>query len=94
MAGDNEFDRNQLRRASELEIDGGGDVVRFSAPEDIILKKMEYFRIGESEKHVRDIRGILKAQGDRVDRGYIRQWAGRMALTEIWEAIEARLAAG
>ena len=30
-----------------------------AAPVDIIIAKLRYFRAGESEKHLRDIRGIL-----------------------------------
>lgn len=93
VANNDEFDQNRLRRATAVTREGGTYPVRVAAPEDVILKKMEYFRLGQSEKHVRDICGILKGQGDRIDRQYIREWAGRMGLTEIWEAIEARLLA-
>ena len=63
----------------------------FASAEDVILKKMEYYREGESDKHLRDITGILKISGDAVDRDYISQWAKRLGLTEIWEAILKRL---
>jgi hypothetical protein len=63
----------------------------FAAPEDVIIKKMEYYREGGSDKHLRDITGILKISGDTVDRDYISQWAKRLGLTEIWEAILKRL---
>jgi len=63
----------------------------FSAPEDVIIKKMEYYKEGGSEKHLRDIAGILKISGQMVDREYIVGWAGHLGLTEIWDAIERRL---
>jgi hypothetical protein len=63
----------------------------FAAPEDVIIKKMEYYRMGGSEKHLRDITGILKISGGEVDRSYITDWAGRLGLTEIWEAVLKRL---
>jgi len=43
----------------------------FTAPEDVIIKKMDFYRQGGSEKHLRDITGILKISGDTVDRTYI-----------------------
>ena len=62
--------------------------VQFSAPEDIILKKLEFYREGGSDKHLRDIRGILKILGDSVDRRYIELWADRLGVREQWrEAI-------
>ncbi len=52
---------------------------------------MEYYREGGSEKHLRDITGILKVSGDEIDRTYIDQWARRLDLNEIWKAIQERL---
>ena len=43
----------------------------FAAPEDVIIKKLEYYAAGGSEKHLRDIAGILRIGRERVDRGYI-----------------------
>ncbi len=63
----------------------------FAAPEDVIIKKMEYYREGGSEKHLRDIAGILKISGDTVDREYIDEWARRLGLTDIWAAIQKRV---
>jgi hypothetical protein len=63
----------------------------FASPEDVIIKKMEYYREGGSEKHLRDITGILKVSGMSVDRNYITDWARRLGLTEIWEAVQNRL---
>src|SRR5262249_663307 len=91
VANQDDFDRNQLRRAKAVVSDGGKYHLRMAAPEDGILKKLDYFKSGESEKHVRDICGMLKAEGERIDRDYIRQWAVRKGLTEIWEAVLVRL---
>lgn len=63
----------------------------FAAPEDVIIKKMEYYKEGGSEKHLRDITGILKISGDQVDINYISDWAKRLGLTEMWEAIQKRI---
>ena len=53
--------------------------------------KMEYYKEGGSEKHLRDITGILKISSQMVDRSYIAEWARHLGLTEIWDAIERRL---
>jgi hypothetical protein len=46
---------------------------------------MEYYREGGSEKHLRDIAGVLKIMGDRVDRGYISGWSARLGLDSVWK---------
>ncbi|OGW08179.1 MAG: hypothetical protein A2W75_03795 [Nitrospinae bacterium RIFCSPLOWO2_12_39_15] len=59
----------------------------FASPEDVIVKKMDFYKEGGSEKHLRDITGILKISGDIIDMDYISQWADRLNLREIWDAI-------
>jgi hypothetical protein len=86
----NEFDRAELDRGIRKEINGGSKPL-FAAPEDVILKKMEYFREGGSDKHLRDIAGVLMISGDLVDRSYIRAQAETSGTSEIWNAILARL---
>ncbi len=63
----------------------------FAAPEDVIIKKMEYYRDGGSDKHLRDIAGILKISREAIDREYIDGWAQRLGLTDIWSAIQKRV---
>ncbi len=52
---------------------------------------MEFYKAGGSEKHLRDIAGILKISGSEVDRKYITDWARRLGLVEIWEAVRKRI---
>ena len=63
----------------------------FAAPEDIIIMKMSYYKDGGSEKHLRDITGILKISAGEVDTAYIAHWAQRLGLSEIWAAILKRV---
>jgi hypothetical protein len=81
-----EFDRSRFARKRSIPVfpDRSASV---ASPEDIIIKKMEYYREGGSEKHLRDISGILRVSGDGLDFPYIEVWAGRKGLTEIWRAI-------
>jgi hypothetical protein len=58
----------------------------------VILKKLEYYRMGGSEKHIRDIAGVLKVQAGRVDRGYITDWTERLGLADVWREVLERIA--
>lgn len=53
-----------------------------AAPEDVIIKKLDYYREGGSEKHLRDIRGIV-AQTD-LDRAYLDRWVAELGLDRQW----------
>jgi hypothetical protein len=63
----------------------------FASPEDAILKKMEFYQHGGSDKHLRDIASVLRTSGDTVDTAYIDQWARTLGLTDVWRAILDRL---
>ncbi len=62
-----------------------------SSPEDVIIMKMKFYKEGESEKHIRDITGMLKVSGDIIDRKYIEDWANKLGLQNIWKAIINKL---
>jgi hypothetical protein len=84
------FDNSRFRRIQRI-YPAESYQANFASPEDVIIKKMEYYKEGGSEKHLRDITGILKITGEGVDRDYISDWAKRLELSHIWEAILQRL---
>lgn len=84
------FNRTRFDRSRRVKV-GEDWEASFSSPEDVILMKMAFYREGGSDKHLRDIAGVLTTSGDEVDRDYIAQWADQLALTDVWQAILARL---
>ena len=54
--------------------------------EYIILRKLEYFREGESEKHLRDIAGILAISSDEIDFKILDAQINKRALKKEWNA--------
>jgi len=83
------FDVDELSRGIRKRVREDFEAV-FGAPEDVILKKMEYYRLGGSEKHLRDIAGVLKVSGADLDRTYIQSFAHSWGLADIWQAITSR----
>ena len=65
--------------------------IPFAAPEDVILKKLEYFREGGSEKHLRDCVGILKVQAGQTDDAYLAHWVTRLGLDAEWRLVTDRI---
>jgi hypothetical protein len=63
-----------------------GDVT-LAPPEYVILRKLEYYREGGSEKHVRDIRSMLAIVGHELDRPALRAWVARLGLAAQWRAV-------
>lgn len=80
------FDEGRFKRIRRIEI-AENTTANFSSPEDVIIKKMEFYKEGGSEKHLRDITGILKISGDILDTGYINKWVNKLELNDIWESV-------
>ena len=87
---DSPFDESRFRRGKRLPPSKGWEAT-FAAPEDVIIKKMEFYRLGGSEKHLRDIAGMLKTSGEMIDQTYIHTWAETLGLMDVWQAICKRL---
>jgi len=83
------YDRLQFDRRLRQPLIPGRDAY-FARPEDVILYKMLYFREGRSERHLRDIAGMLAVSSSAIDAGYVDEWSQRLGLSEIWEAILRR----
>jgi hypothetical protein len=90
ISRDDPWGRSQLARRREVQVlpDRPAYV---AAPEDVILGKLLYYAEGGSEKHLRDITGILRVSGELVDRAYVAHWAKQLHVEEVWRAVLERL---
>ena len=73
IAGGTPLDDQQLARRKRVEIEPG-QVIYVHPPEDILLQKLRWFAKGgaRSDRQWRDILGIIRTQGSRLDTAYLR----------------------
>lgn len=83
------FDRERLARAQRVRVAEDYEAL-FTTPEDIILKKLDWHRMGGGDRHLRDIAGILKVRRARLDYSYLDRHAQQMGLEGMWREIQAR----
>jgi hypothetical protein len=84
------YDNARMARAGRVEFPGKGSV-RLAAPEDVILKKLEFYREGGSDKHLRDSAGILRISPQLIDHAYMDRWASELGVENEWRAVKARV---
>ena len=58
---------------------------RLSSPEDVVLHKLLWYRRGHevSERQWRDVIGVLRIQGDALDRQYMETWAADLGIADL-----------
>jgi len=67
----------------------GDDDVYFAPPEYVILWKLEFFREGGGDKHLRDIRGMLLVNRSSIDLERVEQTAAKLGLSAQWREAQA-----
>jgi hypothetical protein len=76
------FSRRQSQPLSEV-----GEAVYLVRPEDIILYKLEWYRLGNhtSDQQWRDVLGVVQVQAERLDRPYLEKWAADLGVADLWQ---------
>jgi hypothetical protein len=83
------YDRAAFLRADLMPLDSSEDAPVFfiAAPEDTILNKLRWFRLGGeiSERQWLDVQGVLKVQAEALDLAYMRNWAPEIGVADLLE---------
>ena len=80
------FDVEQMRRRTRYVVATEPEhAVCVATAEDTILAKLEWYRLGGdvSERQWRDVIGVIKVQGERLDSAYLRHWAASLGVSEL-----------
>jgi len=72
-----EFRRRQLVTLRELS-------VFLATAEDVIISKLEWSKLAQSQRHVNDAAGILRVRGDSLDQTYLERWIHELSLESEW----------
>jgi len=80
-----EYSRKEFSRRKKLNI-MNVDVYVLSA-EDSVLSKLEWTKDRESQVQINDVIGILTVQWDKLDFGYLRDWADKLEVGDLFEQL-------
>ena len=80
-----EFHRRQL-------INLQGRPLFVASAEDVVISKLEWAKLAQSQRHIEDVAGILRMRWDSLDRPYLEKWIMELKIEAEWN--DARRAAG
>jgi len=75
-----------LSERRTVEVDG--EPVRVAPLEYVILRKLEFYREGGSEKHLRDIEAMLRVSGELIREDVLQRWVVSRGVEETWRSVE------
>jgi hypothetical protein len=76
--------RRVLQQYGDIE---APSTLHLASPEDVVLAKLAWFRSGGgvSERQWRDVLGVLRVQGAKVDVAYLRRWSAELDVGDLLE---------
>jgi len=84
------FSQEEFHRRKMIHLQGIPLFV--ASAEDIIVSKLEWAKLGQSQRQIEDVAAILRTGGDSLDRAYLEKWIRELRLTGEWN--DARRKAG
>ena len=76
------FSREEFERRKSIDLNG--QRIDVASAEDTVIAKLEWAKLGESERQIEDVIGILRVQRDAIDRAYIERWVQSLGLQAQW----------
>ena len=86
LAGDDALHSWALERRRSALV--GGDAIWFAPPEYVIVRKLEYFAASGSDRHLGDIRGILRVSADLLNRADLDVLVAERNLGAQWRQVK------
>ena len=63
--------------------------VWIAPPEYVIVRKLQYYREGASEKHLKDIAGMLTFSSGQIDYPFLEETVRRYSLEKEWQEAQS-----
>lgn len=82
------FSRTEFGRRGHATILGIDAVL--ASLEDVLIAKLEWSTLGDSELQRRDVVELLERAGHQLDLEYVERWVKELGLRPAWEALRAR----
>jgi hypothetical protein len=85
VVGNDAFDARRVATARLVRLDEPAAAVRVDSAEHILLRKLDWFRRGgeTSDRQWRDVLGIIRTQGTRLERAELATWADRLGVADL-----------
>jgi hypothetical protein len=82
------FSQEEFGRRRQLDLEGISLFV--ATAEDVILAKLEWSKLSQSQRQIEDAAGILRIHWTSLDRAYLKKWIRQLGLHSEWSDAQSR----
>lgn len=79
---DRPFSRQEFDRRETIEFMGVQLAV--ATIEDVIIAKLEWAKMGASQRQVEDVAALIRLRGGEIDLAYVESWVDKLELGDQW----------
>lgn len=87
LAGNDPLHAWAFTRRREIKL--GDDSIWIAPPEYVILRKLQFYQEGRSEKHLRDIDAMIERSADDIDEPLLMKMISELGLADVWKGFHA-----
>jgi hypothetical protein len=85
LVGNDSFTKWAMKNCRRISI--GEQSYHIAPPEYVIILKLEYYREGGSDKHLRDIRSIMEISPEEIDTSLLEHLIQERSLSDVWQKL-------
>jgi hypothetical protein len=74
------FSEEEFRRRTLANLEGRPLFV--ASAEDVVVSKLEWAKLAQSERHIEDVAGIFRTRWDSLDRAYLERWISELRVED------------
>ncbi|MBS4016104.1 MAG: hypothetical protein KGZ86_06715 [Candidatus Latescibacteria bacterium] len=83
---EDEYNRTAFVRRKECQYQQ--KQIYIASPEDMIIIKLEWYKMSDIDKHYFDVINLYNIQRDNLDEKYIIYWCQKKSLLDLWKKIQ------
>jgi hypothetical protein len=85
VAKPDDFESSEIERGQPTVLRAGSPTVRVATPEDTILAKLRWYRLGNevSDQQWRDVLNVLNVKAGRLNIDYLKYWAAKLNVADL-----------
>ena len=83
IAEDSEYGRTAISRRKLMDV--AGSAMYVASAEDVVIAKLRWAKLGDSDRQLQDAAAIVSTQGSNLDIPYLERWLDELQLQKQWQ---------